>query len=97
MRRWSTEASGSLAIHEVSPPEQKAEPSPVTTTARSERSAASSSTAATQDAVISSDIALRWSGVVEDEQGDALGRALDAQVGGRGTGVGVASGMPATY
>ena len=45
------------------PPEQNAEPSPVTTTARSDRSAASSSIAAAHDAVISSDIALRWSGL----------------------------------
>ena len=74
-------ASGSLAIQEVLPPEQNAEPSPVTTTARSDRSAASSATAATQDEVISSDIALRMVGVVEGQQGHAVGRPLDAQVG----------------
>ena len=56
-------ASGSLAIQDVLPPEQNAEPSPVTTTARSARSAASSATAATHEAVISSDIALRMSGL----------------------------------
>ena len=56
-------ASGSPASHAVLPPEQNAEPSPVTTTARTDRSAASSSTAAAQAAVISSDIALRWSGL----------------------------------
>ena len=63
MRRWSTPASGSLAIQPVLPPEQKAVPDPVTTTTRSDRSPASWSTAATQEAVISSDIALRWSGL----------------------------------
>ena len=32
MRSWSTAASGSLAIQDVFPPEQNADPSPVTTT-----------------------------------------------------------------
>ena len=56
-------ASGSLAIQDVFPPEQNADPSPVTTTARSSRSAASSATAETHDEVISSDMALRMSGL----------------------------------
>jgi hypothetical protein len=47
----------------VLPPELNAVPEPVTTTARTVRSAATSSIAATHDAVISSDIALRWSGL----------------------------------
>ena len=63
MRRWSTVASGSLAIHEVLPPEQNADPSPVTTTTRTERSAASWSMARTHESVISGDIALRISGL----------------------------------
>ena len=56
-------ASGSLAIHDVFPPEQNADPSPVTTTARSSLSAASSVTAETHDEVISSDMALRMAGL----------------------------------
>ena len=59
MRSASTVASGSLTIHDVSPPEQNAGPSPVTTTARTERSSFRSSIAATQETVIGPDIALR--------------------------------------
>jgi hypothetical protein len=47
----------------VLPPEQKALPSPVTTTARTDVSAAISSMAATHDEVISSLIALRIPGL----------------------------------
>ena len=74
-------ASGSLAIHEVLPPEQNAEPSPVTTTARTERSAASSSMA--RDPGVGHLVGHRVAlvGVVEGEHGDALGGALEAQVG----------------
>ena len=82
MRSWSTLASGSLTIHDVSPPEQNAEPSPVTTTTRTDGSARSSSIAATQEAVIGPDIALRWLGVVEGQQGHAVGGSLDAEVRG---------------
>ena len=81
MRSWSTVASGSLAIQEVLPPEQNADPSPVTTTARRSRSAASSATAETHDEVISSDMALRMSGLSRVSSGHAVGRPLDAQVG----------------
>ena len=89
MRSWSTVASGSLAIQDVFPPEQNADPSPVTTTARSSLSVASSATAETHDEVISSDIALRMSGL------SRVSRATPAD--GRSTRRWVVSGMGAPY
>ena len=79
-------ASGSLAIQEVFPPEQNADPSPVTTTARSSRSAASSATAETHDDGHLVGHGVAHVGVVEGQQGHAVGRPLDAQVGKGGHG-----------
>ena len=56
-------ASGSLAIHEVLPPEQNAVPAPVTTTARSVAVGRQVVDAAAHASVIASDMALRWSGL----------------------------------
>ncbi len=83
MRSWSTAASGSPAIQPVLPPEQNAVPEPVTTTTRNDRSAASSSTAATHDAVISSDIALRWSGLSSVSSSNPVRWAVETQVRAR--------------
>ncbi len=82
MRSSSTVASGSLAIHEVSPPEQNAEPSPVTTTTRTERSTARAATAAVQASVIASDIALRWSGLSRTSRATPSAGSLDPEVVG---------------
>ena len=89
MRSWSTAASGSPAIQPVLPPEQNAVPAPVTTTTRNDRSAASSSTAATHDAVISSDIALRWSGLSSVSTAIPSAGGRDAGAGGSSVGSGM--------
>lgn len=62
MRSWSTVVSASGTSQDRLPPEQKPLPSPVTTTARTDASSARWSIARTQEAVISSLIALRCSG-----------------------------------
>ena len=87
-------ASGSLAIHEVLPPEQKAEPSPVTTTARTR--AVGGELVDGRDPgrghLVGHRVALV--GVVEGEQRRRPSRgALEAQVGE----VGGVSGMGTTY
>ena len=81
-RSWSTVASGSLAIQDgVAAGAERASPRPVTTTARTERSAASWSMARDPGGghLVGHRVALL--GVVEGEQGDAVGGAFEAQVG----------------
>ena len=68
-------ASGSLAIHDVLPPEQNAEPAPVTTTARSD--AVGGQLVDGRDPGGGHPVRHRVAlvGVVEGQQGDAVARA----------------------
>ena len=93
-------ASGSAPIQDTSPPEQKALPSPVTTTARTSGSARSPAITRPQEAVIGPDIMFRRSGrsrvtrTTPDEGRDtrrsasptSYGGPSEAPVGGLGGG-----------